>query len=91
MGGIVYGLGVLAILLRNLEPGATLTARVLAFTPKPRILDLEVAPDGEDTVTMQGLHRKTARYVADGQARRAWGRRVRRRQAATPAPLLDRG
>ena len=60
----VYGFGMLAILLRNLEPGAGFAAHVLAFTPKPRILDLEVTPDGQDTVTIQGLPRKTSRYLA---------------------------
>ena len=60
----VYAFGMLAILLRNLEPGAPMSAHVLAFTPKPRVLELEVTPDGEDTVTLHGLQRKTARYLA---------------------------
>ena len=60
----IYAFGMLAILLRNLEPGAAMAAHVLAFTPKPRILDLEVTPDGEDAVTIQGLPRKTSRYLA---------------------------
>jgi hypothetical protein len=59
-----YGFGMLAILLRNLEPGAGFTAHVVAFTPKPRILELAVTPDGEDTVTVQGLPRKTSRFLA---------------------------
>jgi hypothetical protein len=60
----VYAFGMLAILLRNLEPGAGMAAHVLAFTPKPRILSLEVMPDGEDSVKIEGLPRKTSRYLA---------------------------
>ena len=60
----VYALGMLAMLLKNLEPGEAMTAHALAFTPKPRILKLEVKPDGEDSVTIQGSTRKTPRYVA---------------------------
>ena len=60
----IYAFGMLAILLRNLEPGAAMAAHVLAFTPKPRILDLDVTPDGEDAVKIQGLPRKTSRYLA---------------------------
>jgi hypothetical protein len=60
----VYAFGMLAILLRNLEPGAGMTAHVVAFTPKPRILSLQVTPDGADTMTIQGGPRKAARYRA---------------------------
>jgi hypothetical protein len=60
----VYALGLLAMLLKNLGPGETMTAHALAFTPKPRILKLDVTPEGEDTLTIEGLERKTARYVA---------------------------
>jgi hypothetical protein len=62
-----YAFGMLALLLRNLEPGEVMTAHAVAFTPKPRILKLTVSPDGEDTVTIQGFTRRTARYVAKAE------------------------
>jgi hypothetical protein len=62
-----YGFGLLAMLVRNLEPGETMAAHAIAFTPKPRLLKLEVAPDGEETVTLEGLERKTRRYVAKAE------------------------
>jgi len=62
-----YGFGMLAVLLKNLEPGETMTAHVLAFTPKPRVLKLSIEPDGEDSVAIEGLPRKTRRYVAKAE------------------------
>ena len=59
-----YALGMLAMLLRNLEAGETMRAHAVAFTPKPRILKLEAAPNGEETVKIEGLPRKTQRYVS---------------------------
>jgi len=75
----IYAFGMLAILLRNLEPGAAMAAHVLAFTPKPRILDLEVTPDGEDAVTIQGLPRKTSRYLAKARLGGVLGATLERR------------
>jgi hypothetical protein len=60
----VYAFGMLAMLLKNLKADEAMTAHAIAFTPKPRILKLEVEPDGEDTATIDGLKRKTRRYVA---------------------------
>ena len=60
----VYAFGMLAMLLKNLDAGGGMTAHAIAFTPKPRILKLEVTPDGEETVKVEGLSRKTRRYVA---------------------------
>ena len=60
----VYAFGMLAMLLRNLEPGETMSAHAIAFTPKPRILKLEAAPDGEETVKIEGVARKAKRYVS---------------------------
>jgi hypothetical protein len=59
-----YPLGMLAMLLRNLEPGEAMNAHAVAFTPKPRILKLEAGPNGEETVKVEGVARKTYRYVS---------------------------
>ena len=69
----VYPFGVLALLLKNLEPGETMTAHAVAFTPKPRLLKLAVTPDGDETVTIQGLPRKASRYVAKAELGGALG------------------
>ena len=68
-----YALGILALLLKNLPPGESMTAHAVAFTPKPRVLKLEVSPDGEETVKTQGLPRRTFRYVAKAELGGALG------------------
>jgi hypothetical protein len=68
-----YAFGMLALLLKNLEPGAGMTAHAIAFTPKPRVLTLEVTPDGDETVKVEGLSRKTRRYVAKARLGGALG------------------
>jgi hypothetical protein len=68
-----YAFGMLAVLLQNLAPGESIMAHAVAFTPKPRVLTLDVSPDGEQTVKIQGLPRKTARYVAKAQLGGALG------------------
>jgi hypothetical protein len=69
----VYAFGMLAMPLKNLEPGETMSAHAIAFTPKPRILKLEVTPDGEETVKVEGLARKARRYVAKAKLGGALG------------------
>ena len=69
----VYALSMLAVPLKNLEPGDTISAHAIAFTPKPRILTLEVTPDGEETVKVEGLSRKTRRYVAKAKVKGVLG------------------
>jgi hypothetical protein len=68
-----YGFGMLAVLLKNLEPGETMAAHAIAFTPKPRILKLEVTPDGEDTIAIEGQSRHAPRYVARAELGGAMG------------------
>ncbi|MGH7300903.1 MAG: hypothetical protein ACREJE_10860 [Candidatus Rokuibacteriota bacterium] len=42
--------GMLIVLLRNLPRGAAETVHVLAFTPKPAMIQIEMTPLGEETV-----------------------------------------
>jgi hypothetical protein len=42
--------GLLTMLLKNLARGAGETVHLLAFTPKPILIQLEITPRGEDTV-----------------------------------------
>jgi hypothetical protein len=62
-----YALGMLALLLKNLGRGDSIMAHAVAFTPKPRVLKLDVSPDGEETVKIHGLSRKTSRYIAKAE------------------------
>ena len=59
----LYGLGVGAILLRNLEASEGLSAHVLVFTPKPRVVSLRATPAGEETFTLGDQRRTARRYV----------------------------
>ena len=68
-----YALGMLAVLLQNLGSDESITAHVVAFTPKPRVLRLEVSPDGKETVKIHGLPRTTSRYVAKAELGGALG------------------
>jgi hypothetical protein len=69
----VYAFGMLAMLVKNLGPREPLTAHVLAFTPKPRVLKLQVTPAGDDTMTIEGLARKTVRYTVKAELQGALG------------------
>ena len=60
----VYTFGILAMLLENLRPGEGIAGHAIAFTPKPRVLKLDVSPAVEDAVDVAGGKRKTLRYVA---------------------------
>lgn len=57
--------GMMIMLLKNLPRGAAETVHVLAFTPKPTLVRLELTPRGEETVPV-GERRGTAtRYVLE--------------------------
>lgn len=56
--------GLLPTLLRNFPRGVpSMTVSLLAATPKPRLVKLEVSPEGEDTFLIGGLKLKATRYV----------------------------
>ena len=69
----VYPFGVLALILKNLDPAETMTAHAVAFTPKPRVLKLDVMPDGAETIMIHGLSRKASRHVAKAELGGALG------------------
>lgn len=58
-----YTFGPLAMLLESLEPGEGTSGHVVAFTPKPRVLEFEIVAAGQDAVPVAGAKRKTWRYV----------------------------
>ena len=55
--------GMMIMLLRNLGKGAAETVHVLAFTPKPTLVQLEMAPVGEETVLAGDRRLQATHYV----------------------------
>jgi hypothetical protein len=55
--------GMIIVVARNLARGDTQTVHVVAFTPSPRVVGLEMAPEGEERVRMGAHHASTVRYV----------------------------
>jgi hypothetical protein len=56
--------GMLMILLKNMRPDATqMTVSMVAATPKPRLVKLEISADGQDPFSVGGAGYNAARYV----------------------------
>jgi len=55
--------GMLSLILKNLAPGAGQMVSVVAFTPKPRVIKLRLAPMPDDRVVLNGVAQKANRYV----------------------------
>ena len=55
--------GMMIMLLRNLGKGAAETVHVLAFTPRPTLVQLELAPVGEESVLAGDRRLQTTHYV----------------------------
>ncbi len=51
------------IVLKNLPKGGTETIHVVAFTPKPRVVKLELLPAGEDAFSVGHVQRKASHYI----------------------------
>jgi len=62
-----YAFGPLAMLLESVKPGEGISGHAIAFTPKPRVLKLEIMPGVEDRVAVEGTNRKTRRYVVNAK------------------------
>ena len=57
--------GMTSLLLRHLPSGGRGSVHMVAFTPKPRLLKVELDPAGEDTFYVGGAPRRARRYRAD--------------------------
>jgi len=55
--------GIVPVLLRNLAPGASLTASMVVPAPKPQLVKLAISPEGEDWFLTGEERRKATRYV----------------------------
>jgi hypothetical protein len=54
--------GMASILIKNLPPGATGTAHLLAFTPEPRLLTMALRPAGQNEFFIGSASRQALRY-----------------------------
>ena len=55
--------GMVIVVAKNLAPGDTQRVHLVAFTPKPRMISLEIAPSGTKKVKI-GVHSETAVHYA---------------------------
>jgi len=55
--------GMASVLLKNLRAGETATGHIVAFTPKPRLVKMEVRAEGEDGFLVGPITRKAIRYL----------------------------
>jgi hypothetical protein len=55
--------GMTSTLLRNLAAGTNATVHLLAFTPKPNVLDLALAPEGADAFWVGGARHTATRFL----------------------------
>jgi hypothetical protein len=55
--------GMVPILLKNLAPGASMTASMVVAAPKPQLVKLVISSAGEDSFLTGGTRRKATRYV----------------------------
>lgn len=57
--------GMTLLMLKNLAPGERTTAQLAAFTPKPRLLRMDLHREGEDRVVFAGDAKQAARYLVN--------------------------
>jgi hypothetical protein len=57
--------GMALTLLKNLPPGKGVTAQLAAFTPKPRLLRMELRREGEDRVVFGGNAKQATRLLVN--------------------------
>jgi len=55
--------GMASMLMKNLPAGASATGHDVVFTPKPRMLDMEVRPEGEEHYFVGDSARAATRYL----------------------------
>jgi len=57
--------GMALVLVKNLSADQTATGRLLAFTPKPRLLAMKIKAEGTDEFTVGPMTRKAIRWLVD--------------------------
>ena len=59
--------GMALLALKNLPPGEGATVQLAAFTPKPRLLRMDLRREGEDRVVLAGIAMPATRYLVNLQ------------------------
>lgn len=59
--------GMLGILMKNLPPGASETVQILVFTPRPRLIKVQLAPAAEDQLTLGEQRIAATRFLIKPQ------------------------
>jgi hypothetical protein len=57
--------GMALLLVKNLPPGEVATGQLAVFTPKPRLLKMELHREGEDRVAFAGAAKQATRYLVN--------------------------
>jgi hypothetical protein len=57
--------GMAVVLIKNLAANETATGKLLAFTPKPRLLAMKLSPEGADEFAVGPVSRKATRWLVD--------------------------
>jgi hypothetical protein len=57
--------GMALLVLKNLPPGERATGQLAAFTPRPRLLRMELRREGEDLVAFGGDAKPATRFLVD--------------------------
>lgn len=55
--------GMALVLLKNLEPGASRAVQMAVFTPKPRLIKMELRPEAQERVLVGDNAKKATRYL----------------------------
>lgn len=55
--------GMIPIIMKNLTKGAKQTVHLIAFTPAPKVIELEMAPSGDEKMLVGDLEKSAAHYV----------------------------
>jgi len=55
--------GIVFTIAKNLPKGTAKTVRLVAFTPEPRIIGLEMAPGAEQPVAVGGASKTATHYI----------------------------
>lgn len=59
--------GMLSTVMKNLADGVRSTVRIVAFTPKPRLIEILIAPNGKETVDLGAFSLSATRYLVKPQ------------------------
>jgi hypothetical protein len=54
--------GMISMIVKNLEPGLGTTVSIVAFTPKPRVVKLQLTPKADERAMVAGAQLMTTRY-----------------------------